>query len=520
MGHAKTIARNSLWSLTDSLLGMASSLGCSVAVARVMGPEKLGYYSYLTFLASMAGWIAAFGIPSAIRRYAAEAYGRGDFITAKLIIRATFRIQLALAVVTVAAGLAVVWLFVPLEHRSYAVITVVGILPLLLYTIPTAAISATEDLAPNVKASIVSTFVTAGVTAAALVFDWGLPGLASAMLAARTTDLVLREIAYRRIYAQYPDPPRRERLPPELRRKIARFCWQATMITALELLVWERSEVFFLERFSTIVQVAFYSLSFNLSQHLLLLPRVASTAAAATFSVQQGRDPRQTTGLAVGTMRVLAMICIPAAFGLGALAEPLLRTLYGAKFLPAIPAFAILAILTLGKALQMPARQLLTAADKQTLIVKWGLVLAVINLAIDFALIPRYGALGAAIAKGTIQVIGAVSIWSIVVAAFQARLPLGRLGRTTVAALAMYLAVRALSAAVPPVVAVALGPPLGIAIVMVLFRLLRCLEPGDRATLLAIQRRLPSALRRGYGALIDLMFPAAANPATAPIGKM
>ena len=43
MGHAKTIARNSLWSLADSLLGMVSSVGCSVAVARVMGLDQLGY---------------------------------------------------------------------------------------------------------------------------------------------------------------------------------------------------------------------------------------------------------------------------------------------------------------------------------------------------------------------------------------------------------------------------------------------------------------------------------------------
>src|SRR5580765_443619 len=40
MGHAKTIARNSLWALADSTLGMVSSFGCSIAVARVMGPDQ------------------------------------------------------------------------------------------------------------------------------------------------------------------------------------------------------------------------------------------------------------------------------------------------------------------------------------------------------------------------------------------------------------------------------------------------------------------------------------------------
>jgi len=94
MGHAKTIARNSLWSLADSLLGMVNSFACSVAVARAMGPEQLGYYNIVTWMASMAGWIAAFGIPAATRTFTAEAMGRGDHACAILILLLEKRGQL------------------------------------------------------------------------------------------------------------------------------------------------------------------------------------------------------------------------------------------------------------------------------------------------------------------------------------------------------------------------------------------------------------------------------------------
>jgi O-antigen/teichoic acid export membrane protein len=517
MGHVRTIAKNSLWSLSDSLLGMVNSLGCSIAVARVMGPEKLGYYNYINTMTIMAGWIAAFGIPAATRRFAAEAIGRGQFGVARTVIRVTFRVQLYMALIATVGGVAAVIGFVPRVHWSFALVTMASVLPFLMYGIPSAAITATEDLSPNVRASLVSTVVSGGTTAAALIFHWGLPGLATSILASRATDYALRQLFFKRIYAHLPGadaPP--EPLSPELKKKILNFCWQVTAITALDILVWDRSEMFFLGKYSTIVEVAFYSLAFNLSQNLLLLPRVATTAAGATIAVQHGRDPKTTSGLAIGTMRVLALICVPAAFGMSALAGPILRFAYGAKYIPAIPMFSLLAVFTLGRALQLPARQLLSSTDRQAALLKWGSALAVLNLILDFTMIPRGGAMGAAIAKSIVMSVGAVSVWWMVAVSFGTRLPLGRLARVTIASLVMFVGVKAMVRVVPPAAAVALGPPLGIALVLMLFRLLRCLSPEDQEPLRAVGRKIPARFRGGWTKVVEFLFPDAAPPVLVP----
>ena len=303
---------------------------------------------------------------------------------------------------------------------------------------------------------------------------------------------------------------------PRAQEEILNFCWQVTAITALDILVWDRSEMFFLGRYSTIVEVAFYSLAFNLSQNLLLLPRVATTAAGATIAVQQGRDPKSTSSLAIGTMRVLALICIPAAFGMSALAGPILRFAYGAKYIPAIPMFSLLAVFTLGRALQLPARQLLTSTDRQGALLKWGGALAVLNLILDFSLIPRSGAMGAAIAKSIVMSVGVVSVWWIVAVSFRVRLPLGRLARMTVAAVIMFVGVKAMVRVTPPVVAVVLGPPLGIALILTLFRLLRCLSPEDQEPLRSVGRKMPARLRGGWTSVVEFLFPDAVAPALVP----
>jgi O-antigen/teichoic acid export membrane protein len=517
MGHAKTIARNSLWSLADSLLGMVSSFGCSIAVSRVLGPEDTGYYQYVTFTANMAGWIAAFGFPAATRTFAGMAVGKGDYGLARSIVEMTFRIQFYLALAAVLVGMVIVFATVPHHHRLFAIIAVATILPTLMFTIPSGGITATEDLAPNVRASLVSTVFVGGGTVLSLVVGWGLPGLAGAMFASKAVDFALRQIFYKRIYAGFKLPKERTPIPPEIRHEIIQFCKQATFMTALEIVVWERSEVLFLQKFSGMSEVAYFSQPFNwVSQWLLLLPRIISSAAAASIAVQHGRDPKQTVGLAIGSTRALALISLPAAFGLSALGAPIISQLLGPKFLPSIGAFSLLAVMTLGKAFTMPARQLLVSTNRQPLLIKWGLAFCVLNVALDLILIPGRGAMGAAIAKGIILTGGGVSIWWMVAKSFETRLPLAIVGRMTVASAVMFVVVRALTAVMPAKPVLVIGPLAGIATIVILYRLLRCLEPGDRDLMAALGRRLPARTRPAFTAMVNFMIPRATPSRAAP----
>ena len=181
-------------------------------------------------------------------------------------------------------------------------------------------------------------------------------------------------------------------LPPELRIRLIRFCWQSTVLLALDLVVWNRSEIFFLERYSAIVQIAFYSICFNIVESLLVLPRVLAWSADTTMLVQQGRAPGTVAKLAVTTMRFMALFSIPAAFGLAALSDPAMRLVYGAKYIPAIPVLLVTALFSMGRAMQLPAQRLLSATENQGFLVGWGLLLAALNVGANFLVIPKAAA--------------------------------------------------------------------------------------------------------------------------------
>ena len=57
----------------------------------------------------------------------------------------------------------------------------------------------------------------------------------------------------------------------------------------------------------------------------------------------------------------------------------------------------------------------LASWERQDLIIRWGLISGVLNVALDFALIPKYGAVGAALANGTTQTFSALALWVVAV---------------------------------------------------------------------------------------------------------
>src|SRR5205085_9518367 len=111
------------------------------------------------------------------------------------------------------------------------------------------------------------------------------------------------------------------------------------------------------------------------------------------------------------------------------------------------------------------------------------------------ALVPKHGAMGAAIAKGVILLSGGISVWWIVATSFAVRLPLAIVARMTAASIVMFALVRALVAVTPPLLALATGPLLGIVAIVLLFRALRCLDPADRTVLTSLGRKLPARTR-------------------------
>jgi len=89
-------------------------------------------------------------------------------------------------------------------------------------------------------------------------------------------------------------------------------------------------------------------------------------------------------------------------------AKPVVQLLYGSSFLPLVVPLQILILSLALTSIGGVGSPLLVGTGKQSFIAKYGTFVAVLNLTLDFILIPRHGALGAAVANCTAQIVGAL----------------------------------------------------------------------------------------------------------------
>ena len=509
IGGSRTVAKNSFLATLDLLAGYVGNLFASIAVARALGPTKLGYYNYVLWLCSITAMFTFVGAPQANRKYLAEYLSQGEFGTGRAILRATFRFQFWLGCIVVGAGLAAVFTAVPPEHRLFAALAVLSLMPSILQAIPTSANAAVEDFGANVLPSVISTMVNLAGTALTLLLDWELVGLAGSLLASRIVDSSLRYLLYRRRFAWL----RAERLTPltpELKRRVRRFFTQSVVLQALNTVVWDRSELFFLKRFCDIREVAFYSLSFNITQQLLLLPRSFAWAAGANVILRSGRDSGDAARITGVVLRYLALIALPMTFGVAALSGPAISLVYGRQYLPAIPVLTLLAVFCAAKLLILPAQDFLLASDRQDVLVKWISGAGALNIVMDFLLIPSGGAWGAAIANSVAQTVAAIGIVASTTLTLKAPLLSRGLAKIFISAAAMAIPAAVLRLTLPPLFAVIAGIPLGAALYLLLLRWTRSLENADGQRLKVTASQLPGPVRHLYRRTLRFLVPDAA----------
>lgn len=503
-----SIGKNTAFAAADMATATACAVVTSILVGRFLGPAKLGHYNYVLWIANFSVALANFGVPSAVGKYMAEFLGLNRPGLAAATVRAGFRYQLGSGVLVLGVGCGLALLFEERSHLAY-VLPVVASLPLtMLMAISTHGNMAMERFEANAVPSICGSIVNLTGVLLALHAGWDLPGLAGALFSSKLADSGLRYLLFRRFFTRRVGPTSTfvvpNGLPEEERRRFVRFCLQATVLVLINLVVWNRSEMFFLKAFCDIRQVAFFSVAFGVVLALVNAAEPFASAVSARLLVQYRRDPEESNRTAILFLRLQALVIVPLAFGLAALARPVLLLTYGRAYEPAVPVLTAAALLCAPAALATPARKLIAAADRQQFSVWWGLLSAVATLLLDWILVSRSAALGGALANGLSQALAVSGFWLYLSRVCGIRLPYRRLLLVVLSGAGMALTVRVATAPFSPVTQLLGGVPLGVLTYAALIRALRVLAPEDVRALSSLMTG-PPALRFGVKVALALV---------------
>jgi len=170
---------------------------------------------------------------------------------------------------------------------------------------------------------------------------------------------------------------------------ITLFSFLVTAYTNLDFL--------FLSLFSRIEEAGFYSISIRIARIVIAFMATLSTVLMPRLSTLAETDKEESTRLLQNSFSAIALFVIPAAFGLVAIADDLIKVFAGAQFTPAATSMRITAwiipIVAFSNALQM---QILIPQQKEkSMLVSFSIGILVTGLVLCFTVKP-FGQAGAA----------------------------------------------------------------------------------------------------------------------------
>ena len=400
-----TMARSTALNFLNTAIDLGAAVIVSVILARKLGPDRFGLYSLVLTIVGFSYLIARLGINETVRRYAAELDGRGERKLVGIVAGRSLRIGLVssiLAAVTlfaVAAPLA--RFFQHDELRAYLLVGALSLVPTMAVGVLSNVLKGLQRYRYLLAVNLVTSPLWVVACAAAL---WRGGGIVVLLVLGIAVDLVYvgvvgwwiaRELGIRW----------RERLPDALHRRVVRYNTALAVLLLLNAVVWQRSEIVFLGHFRGANEVAFYSLPFGLTDRLTwLLPGAILGVLLPGLTYAQGSaDSARFTAMFSDALRYLAMITFPITLFGVSVAPFVIRILYGARFEAADVVLQILLVAVFFGVLGQASSSALLSLEGQGWLLKTGAVAAAASIAFDLLLIPRYGAVGAAVANTAAQ---------------------------------------------------------------------------------------------------------------------
>jgi O-antigen/teichoic acid export membrane protein len=400
-----SVARGGVWEVAASVIPQFYVVVQSIFIARYLGPTGVGQVALITLVVLTTTTLFTLGMPTALLRFTGRLIGAGRGGAAHALYRWTWRFQaVAAALNFVLLALVAVFGGQPPDAWVLAGVIAVGTV---MNGIASSFLRGMMQWRRARLIGIVSGSVALGLKLVALSLGGGITALFAIDAIAITANVVGTELLARRAAHSLPPPPKKAQDV----RPLLKFAGIASLNAFVLLVVYQRTEVFFLAHYGNKTEIAIYAIPFSIVSALLLLPRAVGSALAPAVATLWGGGEIERIRTGFGrAMRIVLLLVVAVTASAATFGPAGIEIVYGQEFSGAglileilIIALPFVAFTTLGSAL-------LLGIGRQ-----WGLTIitgtaAVANIALDWLIIPSHGAVGAAVANTTAQLIGSIPL--------------------------------------------------------------------------------------------------------------
>jgi O-antigen/teichoic acid export membrane protein len=386
---------NSISTGVSAFCGMAGS----ILIIRNLQVSDYGQFSYTLWLAGILMSLATLAFPVSLTKTFSELRGAGAKNEADIL--ASWVILALLLIGIILVGFLQVWIYgQPALENKYLVLVACILIPNSLNSGFRSCFWGSEIYLPVSISVIVSSFAQVGgiVFLYIIHLDKIEPYLAAILSVHLYQFLILAYFFVRRLKNQEflfsLDPPKMQYV-----RIYLRYFVPSIFVLMIDMIVWQRSEIFFLNQFSASDQVAYYNLAYTIFSLSLTIGLALINGFFPAISRDAGaRDWESAERKIIQGVLLVFMYTLPIMLGGLVVIGDVTSFLYGPKMLPAVPVSRILLLSLLPAVITGMFGLAVNVLGEIWFYVKAGLVVCIVNIFLDIVIIPVRGAIGAAVA--------------------------------------------------------------------------------------------------------------------------
>lgn len=416
MNLSTKIAKNALFQFWIVLLTVGSSLLLSVALARKLGPEQYGSYSFALWLVGLGALLSNMGISVASTKFIAEYQGAGDQRGLLWVVRATLRSR-ALVAVVIAVGLAPVSMLLLADDPGssvhfYPLFISLALVPYALHQAFQGILKGFQRYDYSALALSVGFLLKTAVGIALVWLGYGILHLLALEVVAWALAAALGLLFLRRL-AEKPFSKQDSGLSREAKGNVARFAAIATVLLLVDFVINDRSEIFFIKLFRPDAEVGYYSLAFAMATYpMLLIPGALGSVLMPAISEQFGRgDGGRLAAIYVTSARYLMMVSFPLAAGGIVMARPMAIALFGEEYAPMVLPAQILLAAGATYAASLSTSSVIWGTNRPHFFLIMSLITVPANIIACVVFTPLWGMKGAALAQWIGAPTWGITVW-------------------------------------------------------------------------------------------------------------
>jgi O-antigen/teichoic acid export membrane protein len=404
MAMATTVSHGFAF-LVATLVARLTSFISSILIARAVGIEPFGSYSYALVVVALGAIAVDFGVSSVTTRDLAQSGNLRRIVGSALTIHLLFAL---LAVLLIKLGLDLL----KFHSLTYSVTVAysLSLIPIAIVTSLNPLLNATGRL------SVVS-WSTALMGIVSLAAVWMAIRLGANVINVAIANVIVNSLHAAIVWLLAWHTLRLIPLPRLEPSALARTLNDAApfFIIAIQTVIYNRIDVLLLNQMVGESAVALYAVAYKYIEALQAVPAVLFTASFPFLSRVAMSSADELKKQTASMMRLLLFVSVPAVSFLAVAAREIIVLPFGLEYASSAAALRILVWSVLATFLNVPLTMIFHALRRTSRMVWVPTVLIVVNVLLNVLLIPRWTVAGASIATVVAEFLGLVLLVALLI---------------------------------------------------------------------------------------------------------